>query len=163
MKIITGKLKGKRISTSHKFDYRPTTSRVREAIFSIISSGDFIDQNPLKNAKTFDAFGGTGILSFEAISRGALQATINDINRAHLAAITDNAEKLGIKNQTKFTQFNATELPFSNESFDIIFIDPPFNKDLTAKAIFSMEKNNYLKKGSLIIVETHKNEQYETS
>ena len=94
MKIISGSLKGRNILTTDDNSYRPTTGRVKEAIFSILSGGQF--EGILKDAVTIDLFGGTGALTFEAISRGATKGIIIENNAQNLKALDLNAKRLGI-------------------------------------------------------------------
>jgi 16S rRNA (guanine966-N2)-methyltransferase len=84
MKIIAGKHKNRIIPTIKTADYRPTTTKFREALFSIMASGEFFDLQPIVDAKILDLFAGTGILSFESLSRGAKNVTFVDNNPNHL-------------------------------------------------------------------------------
>lgn len=153
IKIITGKYKGKSIFTSKKYDYRPSTSKLREAIFSILDSGCFIETKPLQNAKILDLFAGTGILSFEAISRGAESVLLIDINKEHLEHIKKSAHAINIAHQVTTLQISALKLPKAHCKYDIVFIDPPYYNDFISKSIDSLVNNNWLHNHSILVIE----------
>lgn len=153
MKIIAGKYKGMTINTSTKYDYRPSTAKLREAIFSILSSGYFIDIQPLKNAKILDLFAGSAILSFEAMSRGADSALLIDINKAHLNNAVKSANKIGISDKISILCTNALNLPRADCHYDIVFIDPPYYSNIILKCIESLVRNDWLRTGSILVIE----------
>ena len=159
MKIIAGKHKNRIIPTIKKADYRPTTSKFREALFSIITSGEFFDSQPLIGAKILDVFAGSGSLSFEAISRGANSASLIDINANYLAHASDFAKKIGELENIDTICSDALQLRESYKQFDIIFLDPPYFKNLGHKAISRLIKYNWLNNGALIAIELAKREK----
>ena len=163
MKIISGKLQGRKIHTSKDNDYRPTTGRVKEAIFSILSSGEFLNQDgytAIDDAVTIDVFGGTGALTFEAISRGAKQSYIIESNITHIKDMEINISKLGIGSQIKIIRGSATALPKSEVRCNIAFIDPPFNKGLINDTVKSLVEQNWLSKNAIIVIENHHKDLY---
>ena len=95
MRIIAGKHKNRVIPTLKNSDYRPSTAKFREALFSILSSGEFADVRLIQGAQVLDLFAGTGSLSFEALSRGASSITLVDNCREHLDLALDFARKIG--------------------------------------------------------------------
>lgn len=153
MKIIAGRYKGRSILTSTKYNYRPSTSKLREAIFSILSSGRFVDTNLLQDAKILDLFAGTGILSFEAISRGARCAVLIDISKDHIDHINKSARAIGIEDCIKTLHKNALQLSNTTYQYDIVFIDPPYYNDLVPKSIQLLIDNNFLRNESILVIE----------
>jgi len=156
IRIIAGKHKGRIIPTIKNASYRPSTSRLKEAIFSMLDSGSLsID---LKVSKVLDIFAGTGSLSFEALSRGATCALLIDINQDFLKAARDFASKIGEEANTKFLCTNAEFLGKAQDSYDIAFLDAPYSKGLTSKALKALVSGGWLSSGAIIMVEVEKKE-----
>ena len=168
MKIISGTLKGRTIISTQYNDYRPTTGKVKEAIFSVLSSGQFINkkttESVLKEAITIDAFGGSGALTFEAISRGASKGIIIENNFHNLKTLEINAKRLGIQTQVQIVKGDATKLPSPPTSYQkkcsIAFIDPPFNKNLVLKSVLELSMKGWLADLALLVIESYEKEQY---
>lgn len=148
MKIISGTLRGNIIPTIKNAQYRPSTGKFKEAIFSIMASS-----YPLKDKIVLDLFAGTGSLGFEAISRGAKHATFLDIDSSHLNAAKSFAEKHNIIEQTNFIRADSTNLMPTSLKYDIVFLDPPYGKKMVEKALTSLHKAQWLGIDSVIIIE----------
>lgn len=129
MRIVGGKYKGR---TLVKFDgnkIRPTSDMARESLFNIL-------QNVIYGANFLDLFSGTGAMGIEALSRGAGKVTFNDFSRESIAVIKSNLTKLGVDENYAVKNLDAISLIESvAESFDIIYIDPPYKTDLGIKAL----------------------------
>ncbi|WP_425363635.1 16S rRNA (guanine(966)-N(2))-methyltransferase RsmD [Candidatus Tisiphia endosymbiont of Hybos culiciformis] len=161
IRIIAGKHKNRIIPTLKNANYRPSTGKVREAIFSILTSGEFSDGRLFTNeSKVLDLFAGTGSLAFESCSRGAGAVTLIDINSDYLWVAKEFASKIGEMDKMTFLNINATALPKCKNSFDLIFIDPPYGHNLVPKAITALKKGQWLKEGTIIVVESAKNEDF---
>jgi 16S rRNA (guanine966-N2)-methyltransferase len=156
MKIISGKHKNRIIPTSKDAQYRPTTAKFREALFSIITSGEFFNSKSIADAQVLDLFAGTGILSFEALSRGVKSATLIDNNPEHLRLIEKFADKIGEKNSIYYQLEDASSLTLSNRQYNIVFMDPPYYNNLCAKALTCLIKNNWLENNAIIAMEMEK-------
>ena len=156
MKIISGKHKNRTIPTLKVAEYRPTTAKFREALFSIIASGEFFNSKPLDNAQILDLFAGTGIMSFEALSRGAKNATLIDNNPKHLTLIEKFADKIGEKNNIYCQLADASSLPKSNRQYNIVFMDPPYYNNLCVKTLTCLIENNWLENNAIIAMEMEK-------
>ncbi len=117
LRITAGTLRGRRIAVP-RGDVRPTSEQARQAYFNII--GDHIE-----GARFLDLFAGSGIFSFEALSRGAASATAVDQNTA---PITKSAAELGVKIETKPGDV-LTVLRRMHEPFDLVYADPPYDYD----------------------------------
>ena len=122
MRIIAGKWKGKKLNTPPDSRIRPTLDRVRESIFSMISFD-------IPSSNVLDLFGGTGVMSLEALSRGANSATIVDNHKDSVTLIKKNITLCGATAQT--TIFCGDYRDFlgktnkTGNKFDIVFVDPP--------------------------------------
>lgn len=155
-RIITGKHQNRVIPTLKNADYRPSSSRLREALFSILASGEFAGRNLPLNAHVLDLFAGTGSLAFEALSRGAKNATLIDINADYLETARKFATKIGEINNMNFLQKDATNLPVSTHLYNLVFMDPPYYKDIPSRAVNSLIEGNWLKNEAIIVVELAK-------
>lgn len=155
MKIISGRLKGRLIPTIKNPKYRPSTGKLKEAVFSILSSMEkdfFVDKAVL------DLFAGTGSLGLEALSRGAAHATLVDIEIDHIKALKNFAEKIGEAGNVTSLRLDATNLPASYNGYDIVFMDPPYSKSFADKALRSLEDKSWLNLGAIIIIELESKE-----
>ncbi|MBT3589183.1 MAG: methyltransferase [Candidatus Marinimicrobia bacterium] len=144
MHILSGPYKGKKIETSLKAQYRPTKSIVRKSLFDILG--------PLNGHSFLDLFSGSGIIGFEALSRGASHIHFVESNHYHIQMLKTNSgffpDKIHIHHQDVFKYLNTV-----SQSFDIIFADPPYNgidiypliessiQLLNSKGIFILEVN----------------------
>lgn len=157
MRIIGGTHRGTHLADVGKGDaaahLRPTSDRVREAIFNLLVNGK-LDGGPnhLPGARVLDLFAGTGALALEALSRGAAHATLVDDGKAALALIQRNLE---ITRQTATVlRKNATQLPPNpGAPFDLIFLDPPYGKGMGEAALASAVKGNWVAPGAIVIWE----------
>lgn len=150
MRIIAGAYKGFRLQSFSGKEIRPTSDKIREAIFDIIGS-------KIVGAEFLDLFAGTGAMGIEAISRGAKEVTFVEIDRKAIAIIKLNLNKIyqnTYSNILRNDYLQAIKLLSLNQKiFDIIFIDPPYNKKYLSKALQEIDKSTIIKKESLIIVQ----------
>lgn len=129
MRVITGSARGRRLITREGDDVRPTTDRVKEAMFSIL-------QFELEGRRVLDVFAGSGQLGIEALSRGAQSATFLDSAKESVAVIKKNVEATGFLDKSSIVQSDSLSyLRRTNETFDIIIMDPPYNSGLLQKAL----------------------------
>lgn len=153
MRIIAGKYRGLKLETFEADNIRPTLDRAREGIFNKI-------QFNIPNSKCLDLFGGTGAISLEFISRGAGYVVIVDNNENSCKLINRNFAKTGEKaNLIKSDYLLACE-NLKNNTFDIIFLDPPFATDFGVLAIKKIVECNLLNDDGLIIFEHSSNVEY---
>lgn len=129
MRVITGLARGRVLKTLEGEDVRPTTDRVKEAIFSII-------QFEIEGREVLDLFAGSGQLGIEALSRGAAYATFTDLSKDAVSVIKSNLLATGLHKNSAVLQSDAlTFLRNSRKKFDIIFMDPPYSNGLLQKAL----------------------------
>jgi 16S rRNA (guanine966-N2)-methyltransferase len=165
MKIIAGTLKGKKILTYKDYSYKPITSMLKESIFGVLSSGQFInsetDTSILQDATSIDAFGGTGAFTFEAISRGVAKSVVIEKDLKSVDALRRNTESLGIANKVTIIRGDALNLPRAATECSIAFIDPPFKRALVYGCVKSLVEKNWLAKGAILIIRTHIKDPYD--
>lgn len=157
MRIIGGTHRGTHLADVGKGDaaahLRPTSDRVREAVFNLLVNGR-LDGGPnhLPGARVLDLFAGTGALALEALSRGAAHATLVDDGKAALALIQQN---LKITRQTAtILRKNATQLPPNTAApCELIFLDPPYGKALGEAALASAIKGGWVAPDAIVIWE----------
>jgi 16S rRNA (guanine966-N2)-methyltransferase len=149
MRIIAGEWRGRVIEAPPGRATRPTADRVRETLFSMLASrlGSFED------LRVADLFAGSGALGFEALSRGAAQATFVESDLSAAAAIRRNAEKLGSPGRVRVIASSALSLPKS-EPFDLIFADPPYAAGSGTAVVESVAKADWLAGGGWLSIET---------
>ena len=129
MRVITGTARGRNLLTLPGEDVRPTTDRVKEAMFSII-------QFEVEGSQVLDLFAGSGQLGIEALSRGAAYATFVDSAKESIDCVKTNLQKTNLKQNSCVVQTDAFSfLKTSSGSFDIALIDPPYSKGLVQKAL----------------------------
>ena len=156
MRIIGGSLKGRRLSAikteGNMTSLRPTTDRIKESLFNILSGGKFTLK--LERARILDIFAGSGALGLEAISRGAKSCTFIEKNKACVRILETNLNICDIKNQTNIKTFDATEFPLNLEQpYDLVFVDPPYRKSLGEAAVRSALASNWISDNALIVLE----------
>lgn len=145
MRVITGTARGRVLKTLEGDDVRPTTDRVKEAIFSII-------QFEIEGRQVLDMFAGSGQLGIEALSRGAAYATFTDMNKDAVNIVKQNLLSTGLHRNSAVLQTDAiTFLKGSKKKFDIIFMDPPYSKGILQQALPYAEKS--VNDGGVIICE----------
>ncbi len=163
MRIIGGKYKGIKLLPPNDTKIRPTSDRLKEALFSIITSNRY--QINIDNCNVLDIFSGTGSLGIEAFSRGANVVYFVDKDRKSINLIYKNISKLNIdtkfENKIKIIEDEATKaLKNINEVFQIVLIDPPYNSNITEKCLFKLKKLNLINKDSYIFTESSKTEDF---
>ena len=152
MRIVGGKLRSRPIAGPKSDAVRPTSDRLREALFNILthSYGD-----PVTGARVLDLFAGTGALGIEAISRGADYALFVDEGVEARALLRDNVESLGLGGVTRIFRRDASRLGPAHplDPFSLIFLDPPYGKGLAEKSLISARDGGWLMPEALLVVE----------
>ncbi|MAD95086.1 MAG: 16S rRNA (guanine(966)-N(2))-methyltransferase RsmD [Rhodobacteraceae bacterium] len=156
MRIISGRFKGTVLTTVGKGDarahLRPTTDRVRESIFNLLINGAYGD--PISNVSVLDLFAGTGALGFEALSRGASFVQFVDDGRKASALIVQNAKTLRVQSEVELVQLDALKLGFwKKEPFALVFLDPPYGKEMGQLALSAALAGGWLAEDALIVWE----------
>ena len=137
MRIVGGRLRGRALAAPDDQSIRPTSDRVREAMFNILAHG--VAAIELNGIKVLDLFAGTGALGLEAVSRGAAQCLFVDDSADARGLIRDNVEAFGLTGVTKIFRRDATALGEAGKygAFDLLLLDPPYGRGLGERAIAS--------------------------
>src|SRR5262245_60353222 len=153
MRIVGGKFKGHGIAGPKGQATRPTSDRVREAIFNILAHG--VADFSIEGARVLDLFAGTGAMGLEAVSRGARFCQFVDDTAEARGVIRRNADALGVIGLVKIWRRDATRLgPCAPQpGFDLVFGDPPYGKGLVEKALASLVEGGWLNLGAVVVVE----------
>jgi 16S rRNA (guanine(966)-N(2))-methyltransferase RsmD len=145
MRVITGKARGVQLKTPDGLQTRPTTDRVKEALFSII-------QFEIPGSRVLDLFGGTGQLGIEALSRDAKSATFVDAREESCRLIRENLKRTRLEGKVirgDYLEF----LKRCKETFDIIFLDPPYAEVFLENALKCITEIDILQSGGIIVAE----------
>ena len=156
MRIIGGKSRGLHLAPVGEGDakahLRPTSDRVREAIFNLLLNGGY--GNPVDGARVLDLFAGTGALGLEALSRGAARVAFVDDGTAARALLRRNIELMRAMGQTDVWRRDATRMgPNRGPGYDLVFLDPPYGKGLGELALTSLTDGGWLQPGAMIVWE----------
>ena len=147
MRVITGTARGVVLKTPEGMQTRPTTDRVKEALFSII-------QFEIPGARVLDLFGGTGQLGIEALSRGAREAVFVDAREDACRLIRENLRRTRLENRGRVVRSDYLDyLKRCRESFDIILLDPPYAEVFLENALKCITEIDILQSGGIIVAE----------
>ena len=160
MRITAGKFKGRALTAPKDLSIRPTSDKVRQAMFNILEHRDFGFAFSLEEARVVDLFAGTGAMGLEALSRGARYCLFVDDAAASRALIRENVEALGLTGATKIWRRDAAVLgPLDTLApFDLAFLDPPYRKNLIAPALGGLREGKWLNAPALVVAEMSEDE-----
>jgi len=163
MRIIAGEWRGRPLETPADQAVRPTTDRVREALFSILTARLLAGPgHGFDGLRVLDLFAGTGALGFEALSRGAGMAVFVDKDRRSCRLIETNRDRLRAAARTHIIQADALRVgpDLGTDGFDLIFLDPPYRQKLVEQALAVIARHAWLRPGGLILAETAADEVF---
>jgi len=159
MRIIGGSARGLKLADVGAGDpaahLRPTSDRVREAIFNLLVNGRVAQAgDPLTGARVLDLFAGTGALGLEALSRGAAQVAFVDDGTAARALLRRNIELMRAMGSTDVWRRDATAMGLNRgPGYGLVFLDPPYGKGLGEQALASLKAGGWLKPDATIVLE----------
>ncbi|MBE6631602.1 MAG: 16S rRNA (guanine(966)-N(2))-methyltransferase RsmD [Ruminococcaceae bacterium] len=156
MRIITGTARGTKLETLEGEATRPTSEKVKEAVFSMI-------QFDIEGRRCLDLFGGSGQMGLEALSRGAAYAVFADSNAEAVEIIKKNAAKTHL-----FSKCNIIKSDYKNtirayskkEKFDIIFLDPPYALGLIPEVLKKLTEADIIADNAVIVCESEDDVEY---
>ena len=158
MRVISGSARGLKLISPKDMSIRPTADRIKETLFNIISFD-------LPEATFLDLFSGTGAIGIEAISRGCIETIFVDKNKESIEIINTNIKKANFEEKSVVINLDVIKaidfLKNSKKQFDIIFMDPPYEKGLIYLTLKKIISSNILKKSGFIICEQSINEEFE--
>ncbi|SER51374.1 16S rRNA (guanine(966)-N(2))-methyltransferase RsmD [Salisediminibacterium halotolerans] len=153
MRVISGERKGMRLKSVAGQGTRPTSDRVREALFNMI--GPYFN-----GGRILDLFSGSGALSIEALSRGIDEALLVEIDKSAIKTIRENIEQAQYKSKCTVYKTDAkaalNKVGKNGEQFDIVFLDPPYNADELPSLLDLIDSNNLLSERGWIVCEHEK-------
>ena len=158
MRIIGGEYRSRLIEMPKGVQIRPTQDRVREAVFNVLAD--------VNGRRVLDLFAGSGAYGIEALSRGASYATFVENNSRCLEVIVSNLSSLEIP-ESKYTILRSSaymalsRLEKDGEQFDLIFVDPPYHKDMAKKCLLYIDYYDILRQAGLVVVEHFKADSLE--
>ena len=150
MRIIAGKLKGRRLHSFEGKQTRPTSDRLRESIFNILSF-------QIQHTVVLDLFAGTGALAIEAISRGADSAVLVDSSPQALSLIEQNVRSFSLEKRLRTIRWDIVcslkPLQYIQPRFNLVFMDPPYNRNMVVPALDHLQQSGSLAEDACIVVE----------
>ena len=150
VRIITGSKKGRKLITLEGDATRPTSERIKGAIFSSI-------QFDVENRRVLDLFAGSGQLGFEALSRGAESVTFVDSERDAMEIVKKNARDLDFFDVSKFSVAdyrNYIRKASGRDKFDLVFIDPPYAMECCVDAAMRLREAELIIPGAIVVLES---------
>ena len=154
MRIITGTAKGKKLVSLEGDATRPTSERIKEAVFSSI-------QFDVEGRHVLDLFAGSGQMGLEALSRGAEKATFIDLSREAMDIVKQNARITGFFDVSHFLVSdwrNSIRKASGREQFDLVFVDPPYAMECCADAADYLAERELIIPGAIVVLESGEEE-----
>jgi 16S rRNA (guanine966-N2)-methyltransferase len=148
IRVISGQFRGRKLPVKNVEGLRPTTDRIKETVFNWL-------MQDTRDATVLDCFAGSGGLGFEALSRFAKSTTFIELDASAAKQIEQNINTLKLENaQVKHTNsLSYLEQKNTNSPFNLVFVDPPFRKNLAQSSCDLLENNQWLSEDALIYVE----------
>lgn len=155
MRIIAGRMKGRKLLTPANDKIRPTSDRLRESIFNLLMHGSYGGEHII-DRRVMDLCCGTGALGFEAISRGASECIFVDQDKASITLTKDNALHCNVIPSCQFLLADVARLPASRSPVALVLMDAPYDRPLTLPAYTALKNGNWFEPGALFVVEQSK-------
>ena len=150
LRIISGRLKGRKLRSVRGTISRPTADRIREAIFNILAF-------QIQGSTVLDLFAGTGAFGIEALSRGAESVVFVDVDTDSISVLQENIKSLSHESLTKIFRWDLTRnlncLGPLRSVFNLIFLDPPYNKNIIEPTLLNLHSSQSMENGARIVVE----------
>lgn len=155
MRITGGTHRGRKLIVPRGDLVRPSTDKVRQAVFNMLLSYGLPE-----DATVIDAFCGSGSWGLEALSRGARHCTFLDKNRTSVSACKTNVEALGLQDQSLVFVHDLTKSKILEKKANLLFMDPPYNQGLILKALEALVSSESLENNAVCVLECEKNEHF---
>lgn len=160
MRIVGGQYARRRLVAPSGNVTRPTSDRVREAVFNILQHHDWgINKSTIEGSFVLDACCGTGAMGLEALSRGASAAWFMDKDRAALQALRTNIENLKCQAQCHIQQTDALSPSTAQHPCHLIFLDPPYRENLTERIVPVLREKGWIAPQALLVTEAAHDER----
>jgi len=161
MRIVAGRHRGRALQAPEGNAVRPTSDRAREALFNILAHRGMGGVPAFLDAEVLDAFAGTGALGLEALSRGAHRAFFIENDTDARAALRLNIDKLGETDRCRILAADARKPPHAIAPCNLVFLDPPYGKDLPAPTLTALALAGWIAPGAICVVEMGAKESFE--
>lgn len=146
LRITGGDARGRSITSPSGYNVRPTSSKIRQALFNILASR-------IPGARFLDLFGGTGLMGIEALSRGAAELTTIEIERKLAANISNSLQKLKFEAEVIIGDVRERLDDLKGGKFDIIFADPPYKSPLAKSVLHLVDRYDLLSDDGILVIE----------
>ncbi len=164
MRIVGGTHKGRKLVSPAGLATRPTSDRARESIFNVLQHAGWLEKRGVDDADVLDVFAGTGAMGLEALSRGARHAVFIEQSRPALSACDKNITAMKEESRTKIIAVDALRTPARPAYLaprTLVFLDPPYNKNLGEKTLMHLLKKNWLAEEVIVVMEMAKKQPEE--
>jgi 16S rRNA (guanine966-N2)-methyltransferase len=158
MRIVGGAWKGKLLVAPTGLTTRPTSDRVRQAIFDMLWHAPWAGREVIEGARVLDGFAGTGAMGLEALSRGAAEGWFIERDRAALAALRENVARCGVAVQVIVGDVLR---PPKGAGCGLVFLDPPYGGGLVVKALGALRAAGWIAPDALVVAEVGRDEEVE--
>jgi 16S rRNA (guanine966-N2)-methyltransferase len=162
LRITGGEFRNRRLAVPKGEDViRPATDRIRQAIFNILGAKGI----PRENCVVLDVFCGTGAIALEALSRGADTAIFIDAGAEALALTEANIKALKLESRCHIVRRTMPKIgvkPSNILAADLVFVDPPYRKDLVASTLAALAEGGWIASGAMIVIETAEDETFDS-
>jgi len=150
LRIIGGEFRGRKLRSVADSNIRPTADRTREAIFNILAPR-------VCGSNVLDLFAGTGAFGIEALSRGADSAFFIDRNRESISVLRRNLKDICLESRSTVLQWNIANnldcLRTHQTPFDLVFLDPPYNKNMITSTLSNLHNSRSVEQGACVVTE----------
>lgn len=148
MRIVSGKFGSRKLVSVDGQDTRPTSDKVKGAVFSSLG-------NSFSGGKMLDCYSGTGSMALEALSRGMDHAVCVDSSKKAIQTIRTNVQNLQVQKQVDIRHGNIfSVLPHLHQKFDLVYVDPPYQKEENEKLLWALEQEDLVQEQGIVIVES---------
>jgi 16S rRNA (guanine966-N2)-methyltransferase len=163
VRVIAGTAKGRRLISPKGSRIRPTSDKVKEALFNMLNG----ITGSLSGFAVLDIFAGTGNLGIEALSRGAAEAVFIDNHRDSIALVKKNLDLTGFSDRSRVVLREAVAalriLEETNSPFQLIFLDPPYHHEILERVLEYLASSSLVDENTLVVAEFSPKEKLETS
>ena len=153
MRVIAGRLRGRRLLAPAGDATRPTADRARQALFAMLAHAPWAGPGTLHEARVLDAFAGSGALGIEALSRGAAHVTFMETARPAQAAIRANLAACGEADRAAVLPADATRPPRAAVACGLAFLDPPYRAGLLPRALAALAAQGWFAPAAILCLE----------
>ncbi|MDG6093842.1 16S rRNA (guanine(966)-N(2))-methyltransferase RsmD [Acetobacter sp. AN02] len=154
MRIIGGERRGRLLTAPPGQTTRPTADRVRQALFDMLLHAPWGGRDLLDGVQVLDAFAGTGALGLESLSRGAAFCRFFETDRSALHALRSNIADCRMEERSRVTSADVTKAARTDTPASLIFLDPPYRRNLPALALTALHRGGWIAPDALIVAET---------